>query len=544
MMYDEHNNAMNNHSNPSETPNQGEPYHWNNPAPENGAYHSAGGQRETIAPQNTSAAHTQSSSAPQPDSGYQATAAQQQSQPDSSSQNNGTQPQGQASAYQAEPAQQAQQGVPLYERQHKRFGSGFHHSGSNGGGEKPPKQGRGAGKFIAIAVVCALCGGLVGGTLGSVAGNTFLRGSTTVQVSDRTVNEVKEVAVDGQTEMTNAENYAANVNSVVSINVGTETNFFGQTVEQASSGSGFILTNDGYILTNYHVVENASTIEVTTYSGDTYEATYIGGDEDYDIAVIKVDVTGLQPVTIGDSDQVNVGDSVIAIGNPLGELTFSMTSGSVSSANRAITVEGTPFNMIQVDCAINPGNSGGPLLNSYGEVIGIVSAKYSTYGDTTVEGLGFAIPINDVYAMVQDIMENGYVTDKAYLGITGGSVTEQLQMQYNLPTSSGVFVYSIEQNGAAAQSGLQAGDIIIKLGDTDITSMTDLMAAKRNYKAGDTVQMTVNRSGEEVTIDFTFGSQPQDTASAANNDNTGSGNDSNLYEYYYGYNPFGNSRAG
>lgn len=157
--------------------------------------------------------------------------------------------------------------------------------------------------------------------------------------------------VDGKTEMTNSENYAANVNSVVSINVGTQTNFFGQTVEQASSGSGFVLTQDGYILTNYHVVENANSIKVTTYSGDTYDAVYIGGDQDYDIAVIKVDVTGLSPVTIGDSDKVNVGDNVIAIGNPLGELTFSLSSGSVSSANRAITVDGTPFNMIQVDCA-------------------------------------------------------------------------------------------------------------------------------------------------------------------------------------------------
>lgn len=505
IMYDEHNNeskAQNNETSGSRNTN--EAYHWNTPAPESGAYHSGAGTRETF-PQN----------GPQ--------------QPSQDTQN--TQ---QAQYVHADPVHTPEHGTPLYEREHKRFGSGFH--GGSGGGAKK----NGPGKIVALALVCALGGGLVGGVAGSAAGNSFLRPSTTVQVSNRTVNEVKKMKVDGKTEMTNAENYAANVNSVVSINVGTQTNYFGQTVEQASSGSGFVLTQDGYILTNYHVVENADSIKVTTYSGDTYDAAYIGGDQDYDIAVIKVDVTGLSPVTIGDSDKVNVGDNVIAIGNPLGELTFSLSSGSVSSANRAITVDGTPFNMIQVDCAINPGNSGGPLLNSYGEVIGIVSAKYSTYSNTTVEGLGFAIPINDVYAMVQDIMQNGYVTDKAYLGITGGTVTQQMQMQYNLPTSSGVYVYSVEQNGAAAKSDLHAGDIIVKLGDADITSMTDLMTAKKSYKAGDTAKMTVNRSGEDVTLDFTFGTQPKQSQDASQ---SSSSSGASIPYYYYG-NPFGESYNG
>ena len=173
-------------------------------------------------------------------------------------------------------------------------------------------------------------------------------------------------------------------------------------------------------------------------------------------------------------------------------------------------------------------------------MIGIVSAKYSTYSNTTVEGLGFAIPINDVYAMVQDIMQNGYVTDKAYLGITGGTVTQQMQMQYNLPTSSGVYVYSVEQDGAAAQSDLRAGDIIVKLGDTEISSMTDLMTAKKSYKAGDSAKMTVNRSGEEVTLDFTFGSQPQQSQDASQ---SSSDSGASIPYYYYG-NPFGESYSG
>ena len=513
-MYDDQNQPMNNDS-ASGTPGN-EPYHWNNPAAESGSYHTAGnGQRETFPTQNPGSA---------PEQPQDPQSRQQPPQPDA--------------PRQADP----DYGKPLYEREHKPFGAtGFQNASryqAPPSGGRPPKKDRRGVKIAAFALVCALGGGLVGGTLGSAAGNTFLRGSTSVQVSDRTVNEVKVMKVDGKNAMTNAENYAANVNSVVSINVGTETNVFGQIVEQASSGSGFVLTQDGYILTNYHVVENATTIEVTTYSGDTYDASYIGGDEDYDIAVIKVDVTGLTPVTIGDSSKVNVGDDVIAIGNPLGELTFSMSSGSVSSANRAITVDSTPFTMIQVDCAINPGNSGGPLFNTYGEVIGIVSAKYSTYANTTVEGLGFAIPINDVYAMVQDIMENGYVTDKAYLGITGSTVTQQLQMQFNLPASSGVFVYSIEPNGAAAKSGLQAGDIITKLGNSEIASMTDLMNAKKSYKAGDTAPMTVNRSGETVSFDFTFGTQPQTDPQAEESSTQNTPQNDNSYYYYYG-NPFG-----
>ncbi len=412
----------------------------------------------------------------------------------------------------------------------------------NSGYQSPPRKQksskkRGVPKFIAAALVCALLG-VGGGILGGAAGDLIFRDTTAIQVSSRVVPEVKQVKVDGQKQMTNAENYAANVGAAVSINVGTQINYFGRTVQQPSSGSGFILTADGYILTNYHVVENASTIQVTTYDGQTYPAAYIGGDEQYDIAVIKVEAQGLQSVVIGDSERVNVGDDVIAIGNPLGELTFSMTSGSVSSANRAITVERTPFNMIQVDCAINPGNSGGPLLNTYGEVIGIVSAKYSTYANTTVEGLGFAIPINDVYAMVQDIMENGYVTNKAYLSISGNTVTAQLQMQYNLPTSSGVFVYSIEPDGAAARSGLQAGDIIIALGEKPITSKEDLINATKQYRAGDTVKMTVNRSGSEVTIDFTFDAQPQEEASSNNSQATSPNNGYNPYKDYNGYDLF------
>ncbi|HJB32553.1 MAG TPA: trypsin-like peptidase domain-containing protein [Candidatus Oscillibacter excrementavium] len=409
---------------------------------------------------------------------------------------------------------------------------------------KPVKKNRIGMKLTAMALCCALLGGAVGGGIVWGVGNHS--GETSVNVSGRTVSQVSLKTVDGQTEMSDAEIYAANVNSVVSINVtGTSGyNFFGQPVQSASSGSGFVLTSDGYIVTNYHVVKDAQTVKVTMYSGDEYDAQYVGGDEDYDIAVIKIEATGLPAVTLGNSEELNVGDHVLAIGNPLGDLTFSMSGGMVSSVNRTINVDGTPFNMIQTDASINPGNSGGPLLNSYGEVVGIVSAKYSSYGTSgeSVEGLGFAIPINDVISMIQDIMTNGYVSNKAYLGATVGTLTAQMAQQYRYDISEGAFVYSVEDGSPAAQAGLQLGDVITAIDGTEIASMDDLMAAKKGYAAGDTSELTVYRQGETITLSLTWGATPADQQTAsqeqAEQDTTQNGggytNPYDLFEYFFG----------
>ena len=366
-------------------------------------------------------------------------------------------------------------------------------------------------KITALALCCALLGGAVGGGVAWAVGHGT--SSTSINVSDRTVSQVAVQTVDGKTEMSDAEVYAANVNSVVSINVTSTSgyNFFGQPVQSASSGSGFVLTEDGYIVTNYHVVKDAHTVKVTMYDGTEYDARYVGGDEDYDIAVIKVDASGLPAVTLGDSSKLNVGDRVLAIGHPLGELTFSMSGGMVSSVNRAINVDGTPFNMIQTDTSINPGNSGGPLLNSYGEVVGIVSAKYSsTSSQETVEGLGFAIPINDVISMVKDIMTNGYITNKPYLGVTPGTMNAQLAAQFRYDIDKGVFVYSVEEGSAADKAGLQMGDVITKVDDTEVDSVEELNAAKKQYSAGDTATLTVYRAGETITVDITWDALPAD----------------------------------
>ena len=411
---------------------------------------------------------------------------------------------------------------------------------------KPVKKNRMGLKITALALCCALLGGAVGG--GVVWGVTRSGGSSTeMNVSSRPATQVALKQVDGKTAMTDAEVYAANANSVVSINVtGTSgTNFFGQPVQTASAGSGFVLTKDGYIVTNYHVVKDADTVKVTMYNGDEYDAKYVGGDEDYDIAVIKVEAADLQPVTLGNSDNLNVGDHVLAVGNPLGELTFSMSGGMVSCVNRAINVDGTPFNMIQTDASINPGNSGGPLFNQYGEVVGIVSAKYSSYSSESVEGLGFAIPINDVIAMIQDIMTNGYVTNKPYLGITGGTMTSQMAAQYRYDVTEGVFVYSVEEGSAAAQAGLKMGDVILKVDDTEIESMEDLTAVKKQYSAGDTVSLTIYREGQETTVELTWGSVPpeqqtQEDTQTQTDQNQGSQygngytNPNDLFEYFFG----------
>ena len=410
---------------------------------------------------------------------------------------------------------------------------------------KPVKKNRVGMKLTALALCCALLGGAVGGGIVWGVSNSGEEDSTTINVSDRTVSQVAVNKVDGQTEMSDAEVYAANVNSVVSINVtGTSgTNWFGQPVQTASAGSGFILTSDGYIVTNYHVVGDAQTLQVTLYSGDTYDAQYVGGDEDYDIAVIKIEATGLQAVTLGNSEELNVGDHVLAIGNPLGELTFSMSGGMVSSVNRTINVDGTPFNMIQTDTSINPGNSGGPLLNSYGEVVGIVSAKYSSTGSNgeTAEGLGFAIPINDVSSMIQDIMTNGYVSNRAYLGATIGTLNASMAQQYRYDITEGAFVYSVEDGGPADQAGLQLGDVITAIDDTEITSLDDLTAARKSYTAGDTCTLTVYRQGETITLQLTWGAAPAEqqaeSQSQTQQDNSQSGgyiDPNDLFNYFFG----------
>ena len=419
---------------------------------------------------------------------------------------------------------------------------------------KAKKTSRMGLKIAALALSCAILGGAAGAGVTAAVKSHSGSGTATVNVSDRTASQVVLKSVDGKTELTDAENYAANVNSVVSINCSATTNYFGQTVESASSGSGFLLTQDGFVVTNHHVIDGATSVKVTLYDGETYNATVIGSDSDYDIAVLKIDAAGLTPVTLGDSSLLNVGDHVLAVGNPLGELTFSASEGIASSVNRTINVSGIPFNMIQVTCAVNPGNSGGPLFNAYGEVVGIVSAKYSgtasSSSSETVEGLGFAIPINDVLAMIEDIMTNGYVTDKAYMGIVPNTLTAQMAMQYRYDISEGVFISYVEENSPASEAGLQMGDVITAIDGKSIASYEELVAAKKGYSAGDTSTLTIYRGGKTMEVQLTWGAQPEDTTASNDtnsntdtNDNSGnqySQDDLNdLVRYFFGNRGYG-----
>ncbi|MCC8048343.1 MAG: trypsin-like peptidase domain-containing protein, partial [Oscillospiraceae bacterium] len=280
---------------------------------------------------------------------------------------------------------------------------------------KAAKKQRMGAKMVAMALVCAILGGVVGaggvtlvGSLGedddsAVAAAASVETSTIQEGTHSTGATVVETASVTTGAMTASEVYAANVNSTVGITTSITTNFFGYQTTSAASGSGFIITSDGYILTNEHVIEDASSITVTLYDGTAYDAELVGYDTSNDIAVLKIDAAGLTPVTIGDSDALSVGEDVVAIGNPLGELTFSLTKGVVSALNREVTMStGVTMTLIQTDCAINSGNSDGALFNMYGEVIGITNGKYSSSGSSTSIGnIGFAIPINSVMDIVE-----------------------------------------------------------------------------------------------------------------------------------------------
>ena len=375
------------------------------------------------------------------------------------------------------------------------------------------KKSGGAGKLIAAALACALVGGAAAGAVtASLLGGKQTTAVTTtgsnagVQTSGNvTEGAVQQLASElktnvGDKAMTPADVYNAYADSVVAIaNEGTTTNIFGQVSATASSGSGFILSEDGYIVTNYHVIEGAEKLTVKLHSGDEYEATVVGYDSTNDVALIKIDATGLTPVSIGDSDALQVGETVCAIGNPLGELTNTLTTGAVSALDREVNTDGTPINMLQTDCAINAGNSGGPLFDMNGNVIGITTAKYS---GSTVESIGFAIPINDVMKIVADLQAYGYVTGKPFMGITVIDMDSQAAQMYNLPT--GAFVYSVTEGSCAQTAGLQEQDIITAVGDYEVSTKTDLMAALKNFAAGDTTTLTVFRGGQTLTLTITF----------------------------------------
>jgi len=279
---------------------------------------------------------------------------------------------------------------------------------------------------------------------------------------------------------------------------------------QLGSGSGIILTNDGYIVTCKHVVDGAETIKVILNDDTEYEAKLIGSDSRTDLAVLKIEATGLTPATLGDSDMLTVGEDVIAIGNPLGELRGTATSGIVSALSREVTVGSMDMSLIQTDAAISPGNSGGGLFNASGSLIGIVNAKAS---GSNSEGLGFAIPVSDVKTIISNLIDHGYVLGRAYLGVYTQNVTLSSDTNNNqngffsnfFGGASSVQIAQIVAGSAAEKAGLKVGDLILKVDDITIDSNTTLAAVISGFNAGDTATLTIQRDGQEQTVTVTFG---------------------------------------
>ena len=285
----------------------------------------------------------------------------------------------------------------------------------------------------------------------------------------------------------------------------SQWSWYGQSQVESGAGSGVIISSDGYILTCAHVVDGASTITVTIDDKD-YTATLVGEDTTSDVAVIKIDATGLTPATVGDSDNLKVGQSVMAVGNPLGELGGTVTGGMISALNRSVTIQGTSstntMSLIQMDASVSPGNSGGGLFNMNGELIGIVNAKASS---RDAEGLGFAIPINDAIEVAQQLLENGYVTGRPYLGITYLGV-EDAQTAAQLGVNAyGVYVVEVVKGGPAERAGLQSGDRIVSIDGTEIASKDDLGTLMQKHAAGDTLNITIARNGQMQTVSVTLG---------------------------------------
>ena len=413
--------------------------------------------------------------------------------------------------------------------------------------EKKPKKNRLGLKIAALALACALIGGAAGA---GITHHAFAsaRGSTQIEVSDRQVAEVRQVKVDGKQQLTMPEVYAANVNSVVSINVSTTTNVFGRTTESAASGSGFFITKDGYILTNYHVIEGASTVKVTAYDGTTYDAAVIGGDEDYDIAVIKVEGTNFQPVVIGKSGSVQIGETVAAVGNPLGELTFSMSQGIVSCVNRAINVDGKPFNMIQVDCSINPGNSGGPTFNAAGQVIGINSsiASTATSSDSAGSiGIGFAIPSNLVKRVADEIIKDGKVKHVA-LGVVIKSDTVEADGVTRggaTITKSSATGSAVVSGGPADKAGLKEGDTIVAFNGNAVNNNYSLLGYVRAAALGDKVTLTIVRDGKTMDVDVTLDQEESSVNGSSSSDSNGNSQNKQNNQNGNGQNGYGNGNG-
>ena len=383
--------------------------------------------------------------------------------------------------------------------------------------QPPKKKKKFNGKRVArsaVALVLAAAMGFAGGFVGAKFG-----GSGKVVIQQVAPSSTADSASGSDSSITAASSSGSSLTteqvadlvspSVVVITteqvVYSQWSWYGQNQVESGAGSGVIISSDGYILTCAHVVDGASTITVTIGDKD-YTATLVGEDTTSDIAVIKIDADGMTPATVGNSDSLKVGQSVMAVGNPLGELGGTVTGGMISALNRSVTIQGSSsvntMSLIQMDASVSPGNSGGGLFNMNGELVGIVNAKSSS---SDAEGLGFAIPINDAIKVAQELLENGYVTGRPYLGITYLAVTDAQTASQLGVNAYGVYVVEVVKGGPAEKAGLQAGDRIVSVDGTEIASKDDLGTLMQKHTAGDTLSITIARDGQMQTVNVTLG---------------------------------------
>lgn len=386
----------------------------------------------------------------------------------------------------------------------RRLDSESFYSGGQGGGRKPKKE---KAPFLtkkAAAVVLTLCIG-ASAVFGFGAGMMTGRSNLPTGVTQNDTGVLQTSADAGSSsgsDLSVADIAAKTQDSVVEITTEVvQTNQFMQQVSGEAAGSGVIISEDGYIVTNNHVVEDGTSYTVRTKDGTSYDAALIGRDPQTDLAVLKIEAAGLTPVTFGDSDAIAVGDTTVAIGNPLGTLGGTVTDGIVSATNREINLGNGAMNLIQTNAAINPGNSGGGLFNGQGELIGIVVAKS---GGTNVEGLGYAIPVNEAKDVVDELIENGYVTGRISIGVSVLDVSDvQTAMSYGL-SGTGVYVAQVTEGSAAEKLGIQAGDRIVSLDGREIATSSDLEKVIDSHSVGDTVEITIERSGRTASTNITF----------------------------------------
>ncbi|GEM_PF-148122 len=402
------------------------------------------------------------------------------------------------------------------------------------------KRGMSTGAIVALCLVCVLLGTLMGGLLlgglgrSSAASIGTQKESPAPQTEETELPPMEAIAPapadkgeensrlfsdrDKEEELAATEIYDLACQQVVGISTSVSYNTYYGVQSGTVTGTGFIVSSDGYILTNYHVVEYAVDgtypLTVMLYNGESYPATVVGYEgDDSDIAVLKIDAAGLSAATLGDSSDIRVGETVFAVGNPLGELDYTMTKGMISAMDREIDtgVADGAINMFQIDAAVNSGNSGGPVYDTEGKIIGVVTAKYSdTYEEMGIEGLGFAIPINDAIAIANDLITNGYVRGKAYMGVSTKSVSAAAAQYYNMV--EGAYVYAVVSGSCAEKAGLQMGDIITAVDSYEVKSVSDLQSVLKNYKAGQDAVITLFRNGNTMTVTITFDEKQPSTA--------------------------------